>query len=271
MPLFNLAASTIASWEAEVGPSPIHGLGIELSNGGYIEKHQHRRGQMMTAPTGVMTVKVADRFYVVAGARGIWIPKNIPHEVVASTDVNLRNLQITHSIAPTLPNNVRMFSVSPLFRELMESAINGEQWIRKGSREEKILQLLVMEFCVANDMIFTFPEPKDIRLKRVCSILKDNPGDNRSLEEWSKTAGGCARTLGRLFYKETGLTFAQWRRQLRLHDAVIRLYRGQPITSIALDTGYDNPSSFIEMFRRVTGRTPGQYLDDRIENFSVKN
>jgi len=30
---------------------------------------------------------------------------------------------------------------------------------------------------------------------------------------------------------------------------------------VAFAAGYDNTSSFIEMFRRVTGRTPGQFLD----------
>jgi AraC-like DNA-binding protein len=261
MPTCTVTAETIASWEAAVGPSPIHGLGMELSLGSAIEPHRHHRGQMMTAPAGVITVKIAGVSYVVAENRGLWVPKGIPHEVFASTEVKMRNLQIVSTLAPSLPDKVCMFSVSPLFKELMGSAIEGEQWVRKGSREEKILELLVLEFRVANDFTFTFPEPRDIRLKRICAALRDNPGDNRSLTKWSEIAGGCTRTLGRLFYKETGLTFAQWRRQLRLHDAVVRLHRGQPVTSIAYDAGYENPSSFIEMFRRMTGRTPGQFLD----------
>jgi len=72
---------------------------------------------------------------------------------------------------------------------------------------------------------------------------------------------GCTRTLERLFRKETGLTFAQWRRQLRIQNAIVRLHLGQSVTSVAYDAGYENTSSFIEMFRRVTGRTPGQFLD----------
>jgi AraC-like DNA-binding protein len=67
--------------------------------------------------------------------------------------------------------------------------------------------------------------------------------------------------LERLFQKETGLTFAQWRRQLRLHAAIVRLNRGESVTSVALDAGYQNTSAFIEMFRRLVGCTPGRYLD----------
>jgi AraC-like DNA-binding protein len=260
MSLLSVSAATIALWEAETGPAPIHGLGMELALGGTIEAHRHARGQVMTAPAGVITVKVAGRSYVVSGKRGVWIPEGVPHEVLASTDVKLRNLQISRALAPGLPDSACLIAVSPLFAELLGSAVEGEQWVQEGSREAKILELLIMEFHVANDLVFSFPEPRDARLRKICSALQRNPADNRSLAEWSAIAGACTRTLERLFHRETGLTFAQWRRQLRLQDAIIRLHRGQPVTSVAFDAGYDNTSSFIEMFRRMTGRTPGQFL-----------
>ncbi len=34
---------------------------------------------------------------------------------------------------------------------------------------------------------------------------------------------------------------------------------GQPVTSIAMDLGYDNVGAFIAMFRKVIGVTPGHY------------
>ncbi|WJR78215.1 helix-turn-helix domain-containing protein [Bradyrhizobium sp. NP1] len=259
--MFTLSASTIASWEAEIGASPIHGLGMELVHGSAIERHQHHRGQIMTAPSGVLSVTAAGKSYVVAGRTGLWIPEGCDHAVAASTDAKMRNLQISRMLAPELPQSISLISISPLFSELLGSAVEGEQWVQKHSREAKILDLLVMEFRIAKEIAFCFPEPRDPRLKRICAALKQNPADSRALSDWSKVAGGCTRTLERLFHKETGMTFAQWRRQLRLQDAVIRLHQGQPVTSIALDTGYDNPSSFIEMFRRLTGRTPGQFLD----------
>lgn len=259
--MFTLSASTIASWEDEVGPAPIHGLGMKLANGSFIEGHRHHRGQIMTAPTGVLAVTAAGKSYVVAGRTGLWIPEGCEHAVSVSTEARMRNLQISRALAPELPKGICLISVSPLFSELLGSAVEGEQWVRKSSREAKILELLVMEFRVSREVAFYFPEPRDPRLKKICAALKQNPADNRSLGDWSKIAGGCTRTLERLFHRETGMTFAQWRRQLRLQDAVIRLHQGQPVTSIAFDTGYDNPSSFIEMFRRLTGRTPGQFLD----------
>jgi AraC-like DNA-binding protein len=261
MPLSTVSASTIANWEAETGPSPIHGLGLELECGGTIEAHRHHRGQIMTAPAGVVTVRTGGRSFVVAGKKGVWVPEGMPHEVIASTEVKLRNLQISRVLAPHLPMSICPIAVSPLFGELLRSAVEGKQWFASGSREAKVLDLLVLEFNPADDLVFNVPEPKDVRLRKICAALQKDPSDNRSLAEWADTAGGCTRTLERIFKKETGLTFAQWRRQIRIHDAIVRLHLGQSVTSVAYDAGYENTSSFIEMFRRVTGRTPGQFLD----------
>jgi len=35
---------------------------------------------------------------------------------------------------------------------------------------------------------------------------------------------------------------------------------GQPVTSVALDVGYESPSAFIAMFKRALGLTQGQYF-----------
>ncbi|WP_408510771.1 helix-turn-helix domain-containing protein [Paraburkholderia sediminicola] len=109
--------------------------------------------------------------------------------------------------------------------------------------------------------VLSFSEPVDSRLRRICFALHGDHADNRSLAEWPHFARGCTRTLERLFRKETGLTFSQWRRQWRIHDSIVRFHCGQPVTSVASDARYENASSFIEMFRCVTGRIPGQFLD----------
>lgn len=83
--------------------------------------------------------------------------------------------------------------------------------------------------------------------------LLENPADERSLEDWAPQVGASARTLARLFVSETGLTFAEWRRQVRLLEAIDRLGKGQAVTRVALDLGYESPSAFIAMFRRTLG------------------
>ncbi|MEC7536809.1 MAG: helix-turn-helix domain-containing protein, partial [Pseudomonadota bacterium] len=51
-----------------------------------------------------------------------------------------------------------------------------------------------------------------------------------------------------------------WRQQLRLQKALELLAEGRPVTSVAIDLGYESPSAFIAMFRRTLGAPPTQYL-----------
>ncbi|MFN4091058.1 MAG: helix-turn-helix domain-containing protein, partial [Alphaproteobacteria bacterium] len=86
------------------------------------------------------------------------------------------------------------------------------------------------------------------------------PGDERGLDDWSRRAGASERTLARLFLAETGFTFGAWRQRLRLLAAMTRLAAGEPVTTVALDLGYANPSAFTAMFRRHMGAAPTRYL-----------
>lgn len=61
---------------------------------------------------------------------------------------------------------------------------------------------------------------------------------------------------------ETGLTFGQWRQQVRLLAALTRLAQGEPITRIALELGYSSQSAFTTMFRKALGKTPAQYFSE---------
>ena len=57
------------------------------------------------------------------------------------------------------------------------------------------------------------------------------------------------------------MSFGRWRRQARLLQALRRVAEGASVSSVALDVGYESTSSFIAMFRRTLGTTPGRYHD----------
>ena len=43
-------------------------------------------------------------------------------------------------------------------------------------------------------------------------------------------------------------------------EALPRLASGETVTNVALDLGYDSPSAFTAMFRRILGASPRDYL-----------
>ena len=54
------------------------------------------------------------------------------------------------------------------------------------------------------------------------------------------------------------MTFAQWRQQVRLREAMVRLGEGEPVTTVALAVGYETPSAFTAVFRRALNLLPSK-------------
>ena len=69
------------------------------------------------------------------------------------------------------------------------------------------------------------------------------------------------RTLSRLFRKETGMSYPQWRAQARAIHAMILLAQGESVTDTGSLCGWSTTSAFIDSFRRAMGQTPGAYRD----------
>lgn len=47
--------------------------------------------------------------------------------------------------------------------------------------------------------------------------------------------------------------------------ALPRLAAGQSVTTVVLDLGYDNPTAFSTMFKRVLGASPRAYFNQQEE------
>lgn len=106
----------------------------------------------------------------------------------------------------------------------------------------------------------TMPRFRDPRLLSIEEAFVTNPGDMRTVDEWAAFAGASTRNLSRLFEREAGMSFRQWREQFRALAAVPRLANGESVTILASELGYQTSGAFTAMFRRVTGMTPSQYL-----------
>ena len=79
------------------------------------------------------------------------------------------------------------------------------------------------------------------------------------------------RTLSRLFKKETGMTYSQWKNRLYLMLSFRALLEGTSVTNIAYDLGYESSSSFIYQFKKTLGVTPKVFLKNQLQSILKKN
>jgi len=242
-------------------PRPLAGMAKDFADGFWIEPHCHPRAQLTWAFCGVMTVTAARGTWVVPPNRALWIPAATEHAIRMSGAVAMRAIYIDPGIASTVTGDCKVILVSPLLRALMLELVAAPLDYDETGRFGHVAALFLDEIRVLDAQPLHIPMPADRRLRRVCDALLGDPGRRETLEEWSPIAGASSRTLARLFKRETGLRFVDWRHQVRLAQALVQLAQGHDIAAVARAAGYDSASAFTAMFRHSLGKTPRDYFD----------
>jgi len=234
-------------------------MDVDYPDGSSTGWHAHPRAQLLHAIEGVMTIRSDQGTWVVPPSRALWLTAGMEHEVRMSGAVKIRTVFVDASAFPHLPGQSGVVSVSPLLRELIVAAAHIPVDYPNGGREERLMRLLIDEIREADLLPLHLPTPAEPRIGRICNCLLANPADGSTAAQWARQTGITARTLHRLFLRETGMTFAQWRDQARLLFALQRLARKDRIIDVAFDCGYASQSAFTAMFRRHFGRPPSAF------------
>jgi AraC-like DNA-binding protein/quercetin dioxygenase-like cupin family protein len=241
-------------------PRPIVAMAREYPSGHRIPFHRHNRSQFLYASSGVMTVETNSGIWVVPPFRAVWIPAYIRHQIEISGNLSMRTLYIDQNFFPGPSECCCVIAVSPLLKELILHAMDLPRLYPLKGQEERLLTVILDQIRSMAIAPLELPIPEDARLKKIYGHLSSNPGDNRTLEEWGKEVGATGRTLARRFRIETGLSFGQWRQQIRILEALRRLGMKESVTTVSIELGYDSMSAFISMFKKALGKTPGQYF-----------
>ncbi|MFQ6024699.1 MAG: helix-turn-helix transcriptional regulator [Acidiferrobacterales bacterium] len=239
---------------------PIVTLARDTAGRYFIPVHRHLRAQLVYASTGVLTVSTTEGRWVVPPQQAVWVPAGTDHEVRSSGAVSMCSLYVDPSAARELPIHCCVLTVPGLMRQLILKAVSLPNEYGPGGPAARLMHVILDQLRELEPTPLHLPMPHDPRLKPMADTLVANPADNRDLGTWAQSAGASARTLARLFLKETGMTFGNWRQRLRLQAAVARLGAGQSVTTVAYDLGYQSPSAFIAMFKRVLGAPPAHYF-----------
>lgn len=242
-------------------PRPVMVRAANLDPGAEYRPHSHDWPQLAYASDGLLAVETAEGSWTVPPARAVWIPGGVVHAIRSPVATRFRSLYIAAAEVADMPARCHVLRVSPLLRELILAAVDLPLEYDEDGPDGRLMAVILDRVReMREEQSLHLPMSSDRRLQRMLDALIAEPGDNRPLEDWAGAAGASARTLARRFLRETGLTFGQWRQRARLVAAVRRLAEGAPVTTVALELGYDSPSAFAAMFRRALGATPTAYL-----------
>jgi len=213
------------------------------------------------AARGVLSVHTEFGTAIVPANRVGWTPAGFEHYHRAHGNTDMRIVFLPASLARLVPARPAVLMVSDLAREILLALTGSRSADRAASA--RLRRVLVDELHEAREQPLHLPEPRDDRLQAVARMLYENPADNTSLRDLGPAVGASSRTLSRLFHDELGMTFYEWRTQLRVYHALVLLADGHDTTHVAHACGWSNPSSFIAAFTALVGTTPGRYRTGR--------
>lgn len=246
-------------------PRPIVAFGAEMSDvGGFeLDLHRHRKGQMLLVERGALSCEVEGGLWIVPPRSAIWIPGGALHAIKATGALEGYNAFVGPDVDMHLPKACCAVSVTPLLRELLTRAAHLPYLYEEGGANSRLVAVLLDELAVAQVEDLHLPMPTDPRLRRIVDEMMACPANRGSLKSWARHAGMSERTLLRLIRRETGMSFGRWRQQLSVVLAVKWLADGASIQQVTSDLGYESVPSFVTMFRKALGTSPGRYMAER--------
>ncbi|GGW57052.1 AraC family transcriptional regulator [Streptomyces lucensis JCM 4490] len=226
-----------------------------LRSGGEIDAHRHDEHQIVYASQGTIAVTTDTGSWVAPATRALWIPAGTVHQHQAHGELALHLVGLPATENPLGLDKPAVLAVSPLLRELIVAYTRDPD--SDSPPHHRLRAVMLDQLTTSPTQPLHLPTPTDPLLRELHGILRTDPADNRSLDALGRQIGASARTLSRRLRDNLGLTYPQWRTQVRLHHALILLADGTPITTVAHQCGWSSASTFIDVFRRTFGHTPG--------------
>lgn len=177
-----------------------------------------------------------------------WAEKMIPKEIERSYYFNTLNNLLSHLI-------MRINNKGSIRLEDHEVEMKG-----------KSLELITRNFQMACIKLID-----RIRLQRkgqfidpiefAKEYIKENLSNKITLNNVADKIGLNSAYFSHLFKKETGISFIEFRMQLRMEEAKQLMESGNmKITDIANNLGYEDLSHFTKTFKKYTGFAPSKYI-----------
>jgi len=237
---------------AEETPRPLTVLHQTFTSGSKTRWHSHRRAELLHASGGLLVLNTENGAWTAPAGHALIVASNTPHELAAYGCCEMRAAFLTdEAVGHLAPGECKVIAVSDLLDVCLRSLADGPLLYDVDGRGGHLATLAIEEVVGAAEMEIALPLPRSSRLRNLSRELIQNPALGFDLDDWSEKVGVSRSTFTRRFRSETGLSFAEWRRRLRLLHALTLQAGGAPLQEAARMTGYRSTNALRDMMRRA--------------------
>uniref|UniRef100_A0AAU3H2R8 AraC family transcriptional regulator n=1 Tax=Streptomyces sp. NBC_01401 TaxID=2903854 RepID=A0AAU3H2R8_9ACTN len=222
--------------------------------GDVIGRHQHGYHQLLYVSSGVLAVHTGEASRVASSARALWIPAGTwhHHRVHGHSSVHTLGFAVHDDLLASRTPVV--VAVDALVRELIIACSEPSLPQQEARHLRAVLRDRLRRALVEP---LTIPTPDSPLLRQACTLVTDDLRQPRTAAWLARSVGVSERTLARLFRSEFGMTYPQWRTNVRVFHAMVLLAEGATVSETGRRCGWATTSAFIDAFGSTMGRTPG--------------
>jgi AraC-like DNA-binding protein len=240
---------------------------VYIKEFGY-QVHKHHKAQLIYAEGGIIHISSGDKHWYLSARNYMWIPAGMSHCVVSrSPYVNLFNFYFTVD-----DNDVPFFREANVYmvNDMLRSMIHyTKDWSGPVTNEHptrmafmKAIKAILPEMDLTIiTFLVSYPYPKAAGLIKIAEYLSENMDSSFSLDDIARKFGYSSRTLSRLFKDDVGFSYVRFVRAIRITKALELIAENKhTVSEIAMVVGYTNLSAFSNIFERVVGIRPSEFM-----------
>lgn len=233
--------------------------------------HSHLKGQLLYAEGGVIHIFTENNHWYLPARFYMWIPAGLKHSIISHSDhISLFNYYFTiDKDDQEFYQKPNICMVNDMLREMILYTKNWSGGITKKDNTKlafmNAIKAILPEMISISPAPFSInhPYPKDKRLLDIAQFLNQNLETSYSLEEIAKKFGFSSRSLSRLFKESMGFNYVRFLRAIRIAKSLELMNENKyNIYEISLKVGYNSLSTFSNVFKRIMGIRPIDYLSN---------
>ncbi|WP_267402890.1 MULTISPECIES: AraC family transcriptional regulator [unclassified Chryseobacterium] len=239
-----------------------------LKGGIKTDVHYHGSSQLVYAEGGIIHIFTDSKHWYLPARCFMWIPAHTPHYIFStSQNVDLFNLYFKEEESEDgFFDEINIYSVNHLLREMI---LHTKDWDGKITKNDvnkyyflKALKGILFEKREKRTAFpVQHPFPKDETLLKIAQYIHANLEKPLTIESTAKEFGMSTRTLSRKFKEILGMNYVRFLRALRITRSLELMLEGKyNMYEIAMMVGYNSLSSFSNIFKKVIGIPPTEYM-----------
>ena len=233
-----------------------------IPKGANVEAHSHAWVQLLYAKEGALFLYLdrSKERMLVSPQQGVLIPAGVKHSVGTLSNVELVSLYMPSEVFDFCSVKAQLVEINSFLKSLLIEMERTPTSNDEGG--QKLLVDLVFHRLKSAKRLFTSaPMPHDRRVLQCISSVGIKSICSMDKREFALLSNVSESTLSRIIRVDTNLSYRQWKTQLVVHVAIDEMLNGKSVSGISSELGYDSPSSFIHMFKMMTGRSPARFIE----------